>query len=72
MIRDKLDPQNINHYQNVQGFIDDCKLLFANAKLFYEVTHCVAVKRHFFNQIMFATGGESKNIQLLKGSRTVL
>jgi hypothetical protein len=41
MIRDKLDPQNINHYQNVQGFIDDCKLLFANAKLFYEVKNCV-------------------------------
>ncbi|KAG5678202.1 hypothetical protein PVAND_007895 [Polypedilum vanderplanki] len=34
-IRDKMDPHNINHYQNVQAFIDDCKLLFNNAKQFY-------------------------------------
>lgn len=37
-IRDKMDPNNIHHYQTIQAFIEDCKLLFSNAKQFYEVS----------------------------------
>lgn len=34
-IREKLDPNHMQHYQNVQSFLDDCRLLFTNAFLYY-------------------------------------
>lgn len=37
-IRSKLDPNNANYYSDVQLFIDDCRKLFENAFLFYEVS----------------------------------
>jgi hypothetical protein len=37
-IREKLDPSNGKHYQTIQSFIDDCRLLFSNALLYYGVS----------------------------------
>lgn len=73
-IREKLDSSNANHYQNVQGFLDDCKLLFANAKQFYEASSCW----YFFKPSLFLTinsiffvpaGRRSENLLIRQGSR---
>ncbi|CRK90517.1 CLUMA_CG004122, isoform A [Clunio marinus] len=34
-IREKLDPNHMQHYQSVQSFIDDCRQMFTNAFLSY-------------------------------------
>ena len=46
-IREKLDPNHMHHYQNVQSFIDDCRLLFDNAYLYYTVS--LNTWKHFKN-----------------------
>jgi hypothetical protein len=38
-IREKLDPNSPQHYSNVQAFINDCRRLFNNAYLFYQVSY---------------------------------
>lgn len=51
-IREKLDPNNRQHYQTVQGFIDDCRLLFSNALNYYGVSFPESFSPSTFSKLL--------------------
>lgn len=64
-IRTKLDPNSASHYSDVQLFIDDCRKLFENAFLFYEVSISLKIEQEFLInsiQILFRTLKEDSKI----------
>lgn len=45
-IRSRLNKQNFNHYQTIEDFVSDVKLVFANCATFNPVSLCIDLYQH--------------------------